>query len=274
MFRKPLTSASVLLLAGVLFVLTSGSIEAAGGHGGHAGGGGFHSGGAGGFHAGHVGVAHAGGYHGGFYHGGYHGYHGGYYGHAYAHYGYRPYGRYGYRGYYGGFGGYYYPYYGGYSYYPYFGNNEYYNPSYLGSYDPYANAGPAVPYFSGYDTDVLPPAPNLSPSPAASAGLALPAATAIAPSDDRARLTVTVPAAAQLWINFTPTTSTGPVREFQSPPLTPGVEYSYTVHARWYDQGREVDQTQRVEFTAGSSASVRFPVPAESTVQVPAGAQS
>jgi uncharacterized protein (TIGR03000 family) len=267
MFRKALTSGGLLLLASVLFVLTP-EFASAAGRGGHVG--------AGGFHAGHVGVAHVGGYHGGAYHGGFYrgGYYGrGYYGHGYANYGYRPYGRYGYRGYYGGYGRYLYPYVGGYSYYPYVGDYGYYSPSYLGTYDAYPNAAAPVPYSSGYDSysDVMPPESYVSSSPIAPGTFSVPPATDVISSNNRARLTVTVPEAAQVWVNFAPTTATGPVREFQSPPLTPGVRYSYTVHARWYENGHEVDQTQRVEFTARDHINVLFPVVAASTAQTPAG---
>jgi uncharacterized protein (TIGR03000 family) len=74
---------------------------------------------------------------------------------------------------------------------------------------------------------------------------------------------VTVPADAEVWLDNTRTTATGPVREFQSPPLTPGGRYTYAIRARWNENGREVTQLRQVEVTARSHINVRFPVPAK-----------
>jgi uncharacterized protein (TIGR03000 family) len=80
-----------------------------------------------------------------------------------------------------------------------------------------------------------------------------------------------VPAGTQLWVDNTPTAAAGTVREFQSPPLTPGRRYAYTVHARWDDNGHQENQFKRVEFAAGDRVNVQFPVPPEITVNAPAG---
>jgi uncharacterized protein (TIGR03000 family) len=227
MFRKAFSFGGLLLLAGATALVTPSLSQARGG-GGHGGGGGFHGGGhfGGGFHGG---SGQFGGYRGGFYHGGS-------YGHPYAHYGYRHY--------YGGYG--FYPSYGGYGAYP----SSYYGSSY--SYDPYSRALPEVTDESGYD------GPYGAVTPSYSYG----SSSYYAPATDTsARVTVKVPAGAQVWFGGTPTTSAGPVREYQSPPLTSGRQYTYEVQARWNEDGREVTQTQQVEVTAGAHADVSFPAP-------------
>ena len=75
----------------------------------------------------------------------------------------------------------------------------------------------------------------------------------------RAHVTVTVPAGAQVWFDNHLTTTTGSVRQFDSPVLTPGGRYGYEVRARWTENGREVTQTQLVAISAGSSVDVAFP---------------
>jgi uncharacterized protein (TIGR03000 family) len=81
---------------------------------------------------------------------------------------------------------------------------------------------------------------------------------------------VTVPEGAQIRVDNTPTTSTGAVRQFDSPPLTPGRHYTYSVHARGDDNGHKVDQSQSVEFAAGDRVYVRFPVAPGTTAKAPA----
>jgi uncharacterized protein (TIGR03000 family) len=265
MFQKVLTFSGILLLAGAVLLVTPGSSLAAGhgggGHGGGGHGGGGHFGG-----GGHVGDGHFGGYHGGYSHGGYS--HGGYAGY----HGYHPY--YGYGHYYHG----YYPHYGyGHShrgYYPYYGYGGYY-----GGYYPYLGYGPYLGYYSpssNYDSSTLDSSSSYYPSDT-SYGALLGSDSTVAPArsessvvvqsadfsrpDDIARLTVRVPANAELWVDDVKTTTTGSVREFQTPPLTPGGRFYYEVRARWSENGHEVTQTQKVEVTAGANVVVSFPEP-------------
>jgi uncharacterized protein (TIGR03000 family) len=243
MFRKAFLFGGLLLLTGAVVLATPGPGQAqhGGGHGGggHAGGG--HFGGA------HFGGGHFGGYRGGFYHGG--AYYGGYhYGYPYAHYGYRHY-----YPYYGGYGGYYPYYYGSYGddyaydTYPYAWSGPTYDSGYSSSY------GDVAPYYGDGTASAAPPAGSYQSF--------YPPATATAPSDRSAHVTVNVPADARLWFDDTATTATGPVRQFDSPPLTPGTRYSYEVRAGWTENGREVTQTQKVAVTAGAHVRVDFPVP-------------
>jgi uncharacterized protein (TIGR03000 family) len=237
MFRKAITFGGLLLLAGAMVLVTPGFGQARGGGGGHGGGGhgggGFHGGGfgGGGFHGGGFGGAHFGGFR------------GGYYGHPYAHSGYNR--GYGYGGGYGFYGYGVYPFYGDYAYDPYAYNGwavtE--DSGYDGSY------GGGTPYYSYGSYPAAPPATNYQ-------SIYQPAAT-----DNSAHVTLTVPAGARVTFGGTATTSTGPVREYQSPSLTPGRQYTYEVRATWDENGKEVTQTQQVEVTAGGHVSAVFPMP-------------
>ncbi len=190
MIRKMLSYGGTLLLVGATAVAMPGTGLAQRGGGGHGGGG--HFGGAlisaavtlaaPASEVAALEAADVGSYYGGYHHGGY--------GHVYS-----GYGRYGYG---------YYPHYG---YYPYY---DYYPDTYGGySYD-----WPSPNYDSGYssfytgpygdDTDLAAPATN---APATNA------------PDTRVHVTIRVPADARVWVDGEPTTSIGPVRQFQSPPL-------------------------------------------------------
>jgi uncharacterized protein (TIGR03000 family) len=240
MFRTMIKYGSAPLIAATLLFLIPHPSPAAGhGGGGHFGGfgGGFH---AGGFHAGgfNYGGLHAGGLpYGGYHYGGFHPYNSFY----------RPYNAY---SRYHGYGSGYYPYLGGYypysyGYYPDYG---YSFPNDAGSY-PSASAEPA------FDVTAGPGYTSSYYSPASTDGSASPVQ-----GDTLARLTVSVPPDAELWFDAANTSSTGGVREFNTPPLTPGKHYSYNVRARWMENGHEVTQTQKVQLIAGSHLTVTFPV--------------
>ena len=232
MFRRANPFSALLLLAGAAVLSTADPVQARGGGGGHGGGG-------------HGGGFHAGGYHGGGYHpGGIGGYHGGYYRGGYGRgYGYRPY--YGHQHYYRG---YYYPYYNDF----YFsGGGDSLENAYA---DDTARLNDSLTYDSGYR--------GLSPAEYqayAQAGTANNGSVST-PVDTAAHVTASVRAGAEIWIDGTKTTATGAVRQFQSPPLTPGQRYNYEIRARWIENGHEVTQTQKVEVTAGGHVNVTFPV--------------
>jgi uncharacterized protein (TIGR03000 family) len=242
MFRKVLSFGGLLLLAGAAVLVTPGSsLAQPHGGGGHFSGshiGAFHDG----FHHSGFGGLQHGDFHsgfGGFHHGGFGGFH---YPRYYGHYGTSPYYNY---GYYPSYGYYpydygYSPYYGSYSdYYPYTYGSDWSSPSSDSGY--YGSYGDATPSYLDSAVSV-----NAQP-------------------DTRAQITVSAPADAEIWFNdtkttLTGTTLTGAVREYQSPPLTPGIRYTYEVRARWNENGHEVTQTQQVEVTAGAQVIVNFPV--------------
>jgi uncharacterized protein (TIGR03000 family) len=74
--------------------------------------------------------------------------------------------------------------------------------------------------------------------------------------DNVARVRLVLPAGAQVWFDDKATQKTGSVRDFESPRLTPGKEYSYHVTARWTDNGKEITRTRLVGVRAGSSVTV------------------
>jgi uncharacterized protein (TIGR03000 family) len=77
-------------------------------------------------------------------------------------------------------------------------------------------------------------------------------------ADSTVHVTVRVPADAKLWFDGSITKSTGPVREFQSPSLSPG-QYTYEIRARWTENGRDITQAQKVAVSPGSHTTVDFP---------------
>jgi len=226
MFRKALALGGTLLVAVAIFAMPGVGLAQPRGGGGHFGGGGGHFGGG-------PGMGYGGGHYGGGgfgigFGGGPH-YGGGFYGGGSPGYGYHHYGY-----------GVYYPY-GGYSSYPSYGYSGYPYSAYV-----YPSDGSISTYSSAYYSPSVGVTPSTQP-------------------DTSAHITVNVPADAMVMFDGSPTTSTGPVREFASPPLEPGKPYTYKVEARWNDNGREMSQTHTVNVTAGSHVNVNFPLMTPST---------
>jgi uncharacterized protein (TIGR03000 family) len=73
-----------------------------------------------------------------------------------------------------------------------------------------------------------------------------------------AHITIKVPEGAEIWFDDTKMTETGPVRQFYTPPLERGREYSYQVRLRWQQEGRPLTQTHEVVVTAGTHITVDF----------------
>jgi uncharacterized protein (TIGR03000 family) len=121
--------------------------------------------------------------------------------------------------------------------------------------EPYPQPGPAAA------EDRLPGgvAPGRGPAEIGAAARA-PADTGAARGERIARLRVRVPAGAEVWFDGFKTSSTGPAREFETPPLRPG-KYAYTVRARWKEDGQEVTQSRDVVVTPGADIQVQFPRP-------------
>lgn len=91
--------------------------------------------------------------------------------------------------------------------------------------------------------------------------------------DNTAHISVRVPADAEVWFEGAATTQKGSLREFVSPPLTSGYQYTYTIRARWMEGNREVVQTRSVSVEPGTRASIDFTAPAP-TEKVPAPKKS
>lgn len=76
-----------------------------------------------------------------------------------------------------------------------------------------------------------------------------------------ASLTVLLPMPdAQIWVGDTAINGGGVQRQFQSPPLDKG-NYTYTLKARWMQNGQPVDQERTVNIQAGQNVTVDFRTP-------------
>jgi uncharacterized protein (TIGR03000 family) len=77
--------------------------------------------------------------------------------------------------------------------------------------------------------------------------------------DDRAHIEVRVPATdAEIIFDGDRTQQQGMDRQFVSPPLTPGKSFSYSIEARWTENGRTMTQKRSVTVGAGQNAMVDF----------------
>jgi len=98
------------------------------------------------------------------------------------------------------------------------------------------------------DAQTPPAAKDISlPAPDAQAGIA--------------HITVVVPPDADVFFDGTPMTATGAIRSYSSPPLEKGANYSYSIRARWTEDGRSVEQTRKVGIKAGAQVRVDFTSP-------------
>jgi uncharacterized protein (TIGR03000 family) len=172
-------------------------------------------------------------YHGGYYHGGY--YHGGYY---------RPW-------------GYYHPYYRP---YPVIGIGigvGFYVP-YYGSYA-YPVAPTVIAYSGGGpESAATPPGtpPQTPPPPSGQS-------PGEKPPDNAGHLQLLVPENAEVLVEGTKLGQSGPVREFVSPPVTPGTRYTYKITVRYTDaKGKTVDDTRDIHFQANDWFTIDFTRPA------------
>lgn len=60
-----------------------------------------------------------------------------------------------------------------------------------------------------------------------------------------------VPEDASIWIDDEPTRQKGTLRWFESPPVTSGREYSYTIRLVWFEDGQWVSQVHKYPVKAG-----------------------
>jgi uncharacterized protein (TIGR03000 family) len=76
---------------------------------------------------------------------------------------------------------------------------------------------------------------------------------------DFANVMVLVPTAdAQVWFQNTATTQQGMQRLFNSPALAPNEDFTYTIKARWMENGKSVNQERQVHVRAGQDVTVNF----------------
>jgi|SRR5581483_4445305 len=77
-----------------------------------------------------------------------------------------------------------------------------------------------------------------------------------------AKVTVRLPADAQLWVDGRPTKQTGSVREFITPAvLKAGLTYYYTFRAQWPEGDRTVTRERRVAVRTGGTTDVDLTKP-------------
>ena len=72
-------------------------------------------------------------------------------------------------------------------------------------------------------------------------------------------LNLTVPVDAKIWIEGSPTAVGGSQRQFVSPPIQPGHDYTYHVQVSWTQDGREVTSKREIPVHAGDVINLIFP---------------
>jgi uncharacterized protein (TIGR03000 family) len=117
-------------------------------------------------------------------------------------------------------------------------------------------------------TDTATPAKPTSAAPSLNPFLATAATPAPAPSlaqtptlpvnQDRARLIVRMPTTAVLYVDGRKVDGNGPIREFRTPQLPVGRDFSYVMKAETMRNGRPETSMQKVMFRAGEIVSVDF----------------
>jgi uncharacterized protein (TIGR03000 family) len=129
--------------------------------------------------------------------------------------------------------------------------------NYPGLYGAYTHGVPAL----AYNTRISAPTFHGALEPVyilPGSGPAVPEepAAAAEPARQTALVNVLLPSEANLWIQDVKMTQPGSVREFVSPPLAPGQDYTYTVAASWTENGREVNRKRVVHVAPGDKVSV------------------
>ena len=84
-----------------------------------------------------------------------------------------------------------------------------------------------------------------------------------------ATVTVLVPRAdAKVWFDGAPTSQTGMERRFYTPALDSGT-YTYTVRARWMENGQPMERERRVNVQPGQSTTVSFQEQSGESLRLP-----
>ena len=80
----------------------------------------------------------------------------------------------------------------------------------------------------------------------------------VAPATPGTTIDLQVPAGAKVYFNGTATKQIGASRTFITGPLTPGVQYSYTVRVQWDDGGQVMERNRDISFMAGDQIRLDF----------------
>jgi len=93
-------------------------------------------------------------------------------------------------------------------------------------------------------------------------------------SQQVATMVVLLPRAdAQVWFDGAPTTQQGMERTFNSPPLISGGTYTYTIRARWMENGQSIERERRVNVQPGQVVNVDFRGESGERLQAPPRSQ-
>jgi uncharacterized protein (TIGR03000 family) len=65
-------------------------------------------------------------------------------------------------------------------------------------------------------------------------------------ADNRAHISLRVPADAQVWFDGKLTKQTGTQRLYDSPPLPPGKKFRYEVRVRWMQDGKPIEEKRLI----------------------------
>jgi uncharacterized protein (TIGR03000 family) len=130
-----------------------------------------------------------------------------------------------------------------------------------GYYPPYY--GGYMPYYGVYAPPVYSPVVAAPTAAAASYPVSTGApASNQTPPDNAAHLQLTVPQEADVWFAGVRIAREGRVREFVSPPLTPGQSYTYQVVVRYTDAGgKPVEDKRDIQVRANDWFSIDFTRP-------------
>jgi uncharacterized protein (TIGR03000 family) len=118
---------------------------------------------------------------------------------------------------------------------------------------------PAPSYYTAPGGPVTGYQPVYTPPIGQEYGYFAPSGAGEAPAVNRAVLiNVSVPANAQIWVEGKRTTDSGAFRQFISPPLPPGREFSYDIKVRWTEDGKEVTRSRHITVHAGDVVNLSF----------------
>jgi uncharacterized protein (TIGR03000 family) len=126
---------------------------------------------------------------------------------------------------------------------------------------------------AGNASQPAPSAGGTSTPPAAGPGQP-PAEKQPPPTSNNAHLRIRVPKDAEVLVEGRKTATTGTVREFVSPPLTPGKNMIYSIRVRYSDGGKKIEETHSIRVHANAQLDIDCTKPANAqperaTVQRP-----
>lgn len=105
---------------------------------------------------------------------------------------------------------------------------------------------------------IVPPSTFTSDAKPDAKPLLPPVAGKPAVAQDRAKIVVKLPPGAALFVDGKRNERSDAVREFTTPPLQAGKEYSYVMKAEWRRNGQPESQEQKIEFRSGEQLTVDF----------------